>query len=91
MAVALAEHRIRVNAVAIGSVMSASLLATLKDNAELRGQIQQITPMGRIGEASEVAEAVQYLASDSASFVTGQILTVDGGRTLIDPVPSPEH
>jgi len=91
MAVALAEHRIRVNAVAIGSVMSASLRAALKDDAELRKNLQDITPLGRIGEAHEVAEAVQYLASESAGFITGQILTIDGGRTLIDPVPAPQH
>ena len=91
MAVAMAAHRIRVNAVAIGSVMSGSLRAALRDNSDLRTQIQEITPMGRIGEAVEVAEVVQYLASSGASFVTGQILTVDGGRTLIDPVPSPQH
>jgi len=91
MAVALAKHRIRVNAVAIGSVMSASLRDALKDKPDLRRQVREITPMGRIGEADEVAEAVQYLASASSSFVTGQILTVDGGRTLIDPVPAPQH
>jgi len=91
MAVALAPHRIRVNAVAIGSVMSASLQTALKENPDLRSQIEDVTPMARIGEADEVASAVQYLASASASFVTGQILTVDGGRTLIDPVSSPQH
>jgi 7-alpha-hydroxysteroid dehydrogenase len=91
MAVALAEHRIRVNAVAIGSVMSASLRDALKEDSDLRGRVADATPLGRIGEADEVAEAVQYLASESAAFVTGQILTVDGGRTLIDPVSTPSH
>jgi 7-alpha-hydroxysteroid dehydrogenase len=47
--------------------------------------------MGRIAEARELAEAVQFLASDAAAFMTGQILTVDGGRTLLDPVPAPAH
>ncbi len=91
MAVSLAKHRIRVNAVAFGSVMSASLRASLKDHADLRERMTNATPLGRIGEADEVAEAVQYLASDSSSFVTGQILTVDGGRTLIDPVDAAVH
>ncbi|MCA8867702.1 MAG: SDR family oxidoreductase [Rhodobacteraceae bacterium] len=91
MAVALAEHRIRVNAVAIGSVMSASLRNALKDNVELRGLVAKATPLGYIGEAAEVVEAVQYLASEASSFVTGQILTVDGGRTLIDPVSVAAH
>ncbi len=91
MAVAMAKHRIRVNAVAFGSVMSASLRNALKENPDLRSTMNEITPLGRIGEADEVAEAVQYLASDSSSFVTGQILTVDGGRTLIDPVNAAVH
>ncbi|MDQ7081038.1 MAG: SDR family oxidoreductase [Paracoccaceae bacterium] len=91
LAVALAEYRIRVNAVAIGSVMSASLRNTLKSHADLRNRLIDATPLGRIGEADEVAEAVQYLASESSSFVTGQILTVDGGRTLIDPVDLAVH
>ncbi len=91
MAVAMAQHRIRVNAVAIGSVMSASLQNALKVDSELRTRIISATPMGRIGGADEIASAVQYLASDSAAFVTGQILTVDGGRTLIDPVMAAAH
>lgn len=91
LAVALAPKRIRVNAVAIGSVMSASLKDALRDHDELREDILCHTPLARIGTAAEVAEAVQFLASESASFLTGQILTVDGGRTLIDPVACPTH
>ncbi len=45
----------------------------------------------RIASAGEVAEAAQFLASDGAGFMTGQILTVDGGRTLVDTVASPAH
>ena len=91
MAVALAPRRIRVNAVAFGSVMSASLKGALKGHAEIRDDITDHTPIGRIAGPGEVAEAVQFLASDGAAFVTGQILTVDGGRTLIDPVGAPAH
>ncbi len=91
MAVAFAPHRIRVNAVAFGSVMSASLRNALKDNPDLRSKVSDSTPMNRIGEADEVAEAVQYLASESSSFVTGHVLTVDGGRSLIDPVVAAAH
>lgn len=92
MAVALAENRIRVNAVAFGSVMSASLKQTLKDNGgDLRSEILGCTPMARIASPTEVADAVQYLASDGAGFVTGQIITIDGGRTLLDPVTLPAH
>lgn len=91
MAVALAQHRIRVNAVAFGSVMSASLRDVLKDNKPLRGEILDCTPMSRIAKPSEVADAVQYLASPGSGFVTGQIITIDGGRTLLDPVTEPAH
>ncbi|MBB5721001.1 7-alpha-hydroxysteroid dehydrogenase [Loktanella ponticola] len=91
MAVALASKRIRVNAVAFGSVMSASLKGTLREHDEMRAAIVQSTPLHRIASPNEVADAVQYLASDAAGFVTGQIITVDGGRTLIDPAAVSGH
>jgi len=91
LAVALAPNRIRVNAVAFGSVMSASLQAALKENREYRQDIEAHTPLSRIASAVELADAVQYLASDGSGFVTGQILTVDGGRSLLDPVSAPAH
>ncbi|MDK3016979.1 SDR family NAD(P)-dependent oxidoreductase [Pseudodonghicola flavimaris] len=91
LAVALAPHRIRVNAVAIGSVMSASLKTTLKDNREYRQDIEDHTPLARIAAPSELADTAQFLASDAAGFMTGQILTLDGGRTLLDPVAAPAH
>lgn len=91
LAVALAPSRIRVNAVAFGSVMSASLMSTLKDNREYRRDIEDHTPLSRIAAPTELAEAVQFLASDAAGFMTGQILTLDGGRTLLDPVAAPAH
>jgi 7-alpha-hydroxysteroid dehydrogenase len=91
LAVALAPHRIRVNAVAFGSVMSASLQGTLKENREYRADIEDHTPLGRIASATELAEAVQYLACESSGFMTGQIMTMDGGRTLLDPVAAPAH
>jgi 7-alpha-hydroxysteroid dehydrogenase len=91
MAVALAPHRIRVNAVAFGSVMSASLQGALKEHAEYRSEIIGHTPLARIAAAGELAEVAQFLASDGSGFMTGQILTVDGGRTLVDPVDAPAH
>jgi 7-alpha-hydroxysteroid dehydrogenase len=91
LAVALAPHRIRVNAVAFGSVMSASLMDSLKENDISRDDIVAHTPLHRIASADEVAEAAQFLASDGASFMTGQILTVDGGRSLVDTVSAPLH
>lgn len=91
MAVALAPHRIRVNAVAFGSVMSASLEDMLRDDDTSREDIVAHTPLGRIASPAEVAEAVQFLASDGAEFMTGQIMTLDGGRTLLDSVTAPAH
>lgn len=89
MAACLAEHRIRVNGVALGSVMTGTLRTALRERAELREEMVRVTPLGRIGEAEEAANAVLYLASEQASFVTGQVLAVDGGRTVLDPLASP--
>ncbi|MFT7059530.1 MAG: 7-alpha-hydroxysteroid dehydrogenase [Pseudorhodobacter sp.] len=91
LAVSLAPKRIRVNAISFGSVMSASLQAAMKDDPDLRTTITAATPMGRIARADELAEAAQYLASDASSFMTGQILSIDGGRGLIDPAQAPAH
>ncbi|WP_171229196.1 SDR family NAD(P)-dependent oxidoreductase [Ruegeria sp. HKCCA4008] len=91
LAVALAPNRIRVNSIALGSVMSASLQSTLRENREFRDDIEKHTPLARIASATELTETAQYLASDAAGFITGQILTIDGGRTLLDPVAAPAH
>ena len=89
LALALAPARIRVNAIAIASVMTGTLQASLKNNPEWRDRIAQGTPLGRIGAPSELVDTVHFLASEGSSFMTGQILTVDGGRGLLDPVAVP--
>ena len=91
LAVAFAPSHIRVNSIALGSVMSASLQSTLKENREFRDDIEKHTPLARIAAPTELAETAQYLASDASAFITGQILTIDGGRTLLDPVAAPAH
>lgn len=86
LALALAPHRVRVNGVRFGSIMSQELKDALKNDASLRDQVVQRTPLGRIAAPDEVAETVQYLVSEGARFMTGEIVTVDGGRGLGDPV-----
>ncbi|MHA1529768.1 MAG: SDR family NAD(P)-dependent oxidoreductase [Alphaproteobacteria bacterium] len=87
-AACLAPHGIRVNAVALGAVMTATLRAALHEREELRDEIAAVTPLGRVGEAAEAAEAALFLASPGAGFITGQIVAVDGGRTVLDPLTS---
>ena len=91
LAVALAPHRIRVNGLAFGSVMSHSLKDMLKDHTDYRRDIESHTPMHRIASPMELVHTAQYLASEASAFMTGQVLTLDGGRTLIDPVAAPAH
>ena len=75
-AVELAGANIRVNSVAPGPIWTEGAGAVFGDRATADANF---VPMGRIGEEIEVAEAVVFLASDAASFITGQVLTVDGG------------
>lgn len=91
LSVALAPHRIRVNSIAFGSMMSASLKAVLKENRAYREDIEQHTPLGRIASPTELTETAQFLASEASGFMTGQVVTLDGGRTLLDPVAAPVH
>jgi len=91
LAVALAPKRIRVNAIAFGSVMSTSLKEALKDHPEMRQEIRAHTPLERIAAPGELADAAQFLASEGAGFMTGQILTLDGGRSLLDAASAPVH
>jgi NAD(P)-dependent dehydrogenase (short-subunit alcohol dehydrogenase family) len=81
MAIEWAEHRIRVNAVAPGYVRT-DMIQSLVDREVLDAKrIAARAPMGRMAETAEVADAVLYLASDRASYVTGSVLSVDGGWT----------
>lgn len=75
-----AKAGIRVNAVCPG-VIETPMTAPLAANPEMRKVLDGLTPMGRMGQAEEIASAVLWLCSDQASFVTGHPLVVDGGAT----------
>lgn len=79
MALSLAPHGIRVNAIGPGSIATEMLDSVLAD-PEAREKILSRTPLGRIGEAKEIAAIAAFLASDEASYVTGQTIYADGGR-----------
>ena len=73
--------RIRVNTVAPGPVVTEAFRQTLTDDPDKLAAITASVPLGRTGTPDDIAAAVVYLASDAASWVTGQLLLVAGGRT----------
>ena len=74
-----AQEGIRINAVCPGFIQTPLLERYVNNDPELEAQLVQLEPVGRIGTPEEVAEAVVWLSSDAASFVTGHTMTVDGG------------
>jgi NAD(P)-dependent dehydrogenase (short-subunit alcohol dehydrogenase family) len=82
LAVEWARHRIRVNAVAPGPIESAGAAKQLWNTPEAVERIGQQIPLGRWGQPEEVADAVAFLVSDHAAFITGEVLTIDGGAWL---------
>jgi NAD(P)-dependent dehydrogenase (short-subunit alcohol dehydrogenase family) len=78
-ALALAPHNIRVNAVGPGSI-DTEMLAGVNENPEAMARIMSRTPLKRIGSPREIADVVAFLASDKASYITGETIYVDGGR-----------
>jgi glucose 1-dehydrogenase len=79
MALALAPYGIRVNAIGPGSIMTDILKAVATDR-EAKRRILSRTPLARIGEPAEIASIAAFLASDGASYITGQTVYADGGR-----------
>jgi NAD(P)-dependent dehydrogenase (short-subunit alcohol dehydrogenase family) len=75
-----AGRGVRVNAVAPGPTET-GMLNRFTGTAERKAALASGVPLGRVGEPEEIARAILFLASDAASFVTGQIVTVDGGKT----------
>ncbi|TCD15469.1 SDR family NAD(P)-dependent oxidoreductase [Oricola cellulosilytica] len=85
MALSLAPYGITVNAVGPGSIMT-EMLASVNDDPAARDRILSRTPLLRIGEPSEIASVVSFLASRDASYITGQTIHADGGRLALNYV-----
>jgi glucose 1-dehydrogenase len=84
MALALADDGVRVNAVAPGTIATELARKAVLTSDEAKARILSRTPMKRLGEPSEIADACAYLLSDAASYVTGEIVVVDGGRMTLN-------
>jgi NAD(P)-dependent dehydrogenase (short-subunit alcohol dehydrogenase family) len=82
LAVEWARHGIRVNALAPGPIDTEETRARLWPTEEMREQLLRRIPLGRFGSEEEIANACAYLVSDFAAYVTGDVLTVDGGAWL---------
>jgi len=89
MALALADKGIRVNAIGPGSIATDMVKQLMVDDAA-RKRLMSRTPIGRLGEPSEIASVAAFLASDESSYITGETIYVDGGRMGLNytvPVP----
>jgi NAD(P)-dependent dehydrogenase (short-subunit alcohol dehydrogenase family) len=82
MAVELSPEGIRVNCVAPGFIATAMSAKALDNDPQRKQKVLSRTPMGKLGLPEDVAEAIIYLASDAAKYVTGVILPVDGGNSI---------
>lgn len=79
VALEVARKNIRVNAIAPGSVMTPLLTDMFGSEQGAKDTVLPMIPMGRISDPSEIAQLVLFLASDAASFITGQAVVIDGG------------
>jgi len=80
VALELADKKITVNAVAPGAIETPGLSQGLNEDA--RKQTLAMIPLARMGQPEDIAGIVTFLASDQASYITGQVIVVDGGWTL---------
>ncbi len=84
MALALADRGIRVNAVAPGTIATELAAQAVLTSEDAKHRILSRTPLKRLGEPAEIADVVAWLASEAATYVTGEIVTVDGGRMALN-------
>ena len=82
MAVELSPQGIRVNCVAPGFIRTPMSSKALDNDPARKNRVLSRTPMGKLGEPEDIANAVFFLASDQAAFITGQTLKVDGGNSI---------
>jgi len=78
----LARAAIRINAVSPGVIRTPGVQRYIEENPEVEQKLSNASAVGRMGEPSEIAEAVAFFCSERASFITGQFLSVDGGATV---------
>jgi glucose 1-dehydrogenase len=83
-AIALSQYNIRVNAIGPGTILTELAKKAVLGSPEARHTILSRTPLGRCGEPEEVASIAAFLASDDASYMTGQTLYADGGRMALN-------
>lgn len=84
MALALADRGVRVNAVAPGTIATELAKNAVLTSEDAKARIMSRTPLKRLGEPAEIADAVAWLLSDASSYVTGEIVVVDGGRMALN-------
>jgi NAD(P)-dependent dehydrogenase (short-subunit alcohol dehydrogenase family) len=82
MAVELSPAGIRVNCIAPGFIETAMSAKALNNDPERKKKVIGRTPMGHLGNPLDVADAAYYLSSESAKYITGVILPVDGGNSI---------
>lgn len=84
MALSFADRGVRVNAVAPGTIATELAKNAVLTSDEAKARIMSRTPMKRLGEPAEIADVCAFLLSDAASYVTGEIVVVDGGRMTLN-------
>jgi NAD(P)-dependent dehydrogenase (short-subunit alcohol dehydrogenase family) len=82
LAVELSPHGIRVNCIAPGFIKTDMSSKALDDDPERKRKVLSRTPMGKLGEPSDIANAALFLASSQSKFITGVVLPVDGGNSI---------
>ena len=85
IAVQFGGQNIRANAVAPGTVATETVLANLKGDTRMLDAVAARVPLGRVGQPEDLAGVIAFLLSDDAAYVTGQVITADGGKMIAGP------